>query len=61
MKYQHKCLSPESTIGAEHVKDSDTPECSDNQPLVASVPPVVRKTSWFSCCGLFDVLSGSNR
>ncbi|KAG4958637.1 hypothetical protein JHK87_035270 [Glycine soja] len=45
----------------EHVKDSDTPECSDNQPLVASVPPVVRKTSWLSCCGLFDVLSGSNR
>ncbi|KAG4990940.1 hypothetical protein AAZX31_09G081300 [Glycine max] len=52
---------PESTIDAEHVKDSDTPECSDNQPLVASVPPVVQKTSWLSCCGLFDVLSGSNR
>ncbi|CAJ1975630.1 unnamed protein product [Sphenostylis stenocarpa] len=52
---------PESTIGAEHVKDYDTPECSENQPLVSSAPPVMQKTSWLSCCGLCDVLSGSNR
>ncbi|KAL9314487.1 hypothetical protein ACSQ67_019939 [Phaseolus vulgaris] len=52
---------PESTLGAEHVKDSDAPESSENQPLVSSVPPVMQKTSWLSCCGLFDVLSGSNR
>ncbi|BAT79923.1 hypothetical protein LR48_Vigan1529s000200 [Vigna angularis] len=52
---------PESTLAAEHVKDSDAPESSENQPLVSSVPPVMQKTSWLSCCGLFDVVSGSNR
>ncbi|RDY07943.1 hypothetical protein CR513_07883, partial [Mucuna pruriens] len=52
---------PESTIGAEHVKDSDTPECSEHQPLVASAPRVMQKTSWWSCCGLFEALLGSNR
>ncbi|TKY73010.1 hypothetical protein E2542_SST01757 [Spatholobus suberectus] len=53
---------PESTIGAEHVKDSDTPECSENQPIVASAPHVVQKTSsWLSCCGLFEALLGSSR
>lgn len=52
---------PESTIGAEHVKDSDTAECSENKPSIASTPHVVQKTSWLSCCGLFEALSGSNR
>jgi hypothetical protein len=52
---------PESTNGVEHVKDSNTAECSGNQPPVASAPLIVHKTSWLSCCGLFDVLSGSNR
>ncbi|XP_027330793.1 uncharacterized protein LOC113846565 [Abrus precatorius] len=51
--------TPESAIGAEHVKDSDTPELSENQPLVASAPRVVQKTSWLSCCGLFEVLPGN--
>lgn len=53
--------NPESTNGAEHAKDSETPECSENQPLVASAPHMVQKTSWLSCCGLFEVLSGSSR
>ncbi|GAU49844.1 hypothetical protein TSUD_408130 [Trifolium subterraneum] len=52
---------PESTNGVEHMKDSNTAECSGNQPPVASAPLIVHKTSWLSCCGLFDVLSGSNR
>ncbi|KAI9120445.1 hypothetical protein K1719_007478 [Acacia pycnantha] len=50
---------PESTNTIEHAKDSLIPECSEDQPLVASGPPV-QKTSWLNCCGLFEVL-GSNR
>ncbi|KAL2327458.1 hypothetical protein Fmac_020885 [Flemingia macrophylla] len=52
---------PESTIGAEHVNYSDTPECSENKPIVASAPRVVQKTSLLSCCGLFEALSSSGR
>ncbi|OIW19266.1 hypothetical protein TanjilG_20391 [Lupinus angustifolius] len=50
-----------SSNSAKHIKDSETPEYSENQPLLASAPRTVRKTSWLSCCGLFEVLSGSNR
>ncbi|CAL0327834.1 unnamed protein product [Lupinus luteus] len=46
---------------AQHVDDSDTQECSENQPLVASAPHVVQKASWLNCCGLFEVLTGSGR
>ncbi|KAF7803261.1 hyphally regulated cell wall protein 3 [Senna tora] len=49
--------SPYTTTGQEHVKDSESPESSENQPLIASTPPLVKKTSWLSCCGLFEVLS----
>lgn len=31
------------------------------QPLVAPTPPPVRRTSWLSCCGLFEVFTGSGR
>ncbi|CAJ2633461.1 uncharacterized protein LOC123884107 [Trifolium pratense] len=51
----------QSPNGVEHVKDSNAAECSGNQPPVASAPLRVHKTSWLSCCGLLDVLSGSNR
>ncbi|KAK7318882.1 hypothetical protein RJT34_03589 [Clitoria ternatea] len=51
----------EVTKGAEHIKDSETAECSENQPHGASAPNMVQKTSWLSCCGLFEVLSGANR
>ncbi|KAK4271778.1 hypothetical protein QN277_020419 [Acacia crassicarpa] len=50
---------PESTNAIENARDSLIPECSEDQPLVASGPPV-QKTSWLNCCGLFEVL-GSNR
>ncbi|RDX63809.1 hypothetical protein CR513_57717 [Mucuna pruriens] len=49
------------TNGAEHIKDSKTAERSENQPCVALAPNVVQKTSWLSCCGLFEVVSSSNR
>lgn len=42
-------------------KDPETAEQSENQPHVALAPNVVQKTSWLSCCGLFEVLSSSNR
>jgi len=51
--------TPESTKGVENVKDSNAAESSENQPPVA--PLMVHKTSWLSCCGLFDVLSSSSR
>ncbi|MBA0867997.1 hypothetical protein Goshw_007227 [Gossypium schwendimanii] len=31
------------------------------QPLVAPTPPPVQRTSWLSCCGLFEVFTGSGR
>ncbi|KAE9587630.1 hypothetical protein Lal_00021885 [Lupinus albus] len=46
---------------SQHVDDSDTLECSENQPLVASAPRVIQKASWLNCCGLFEVLTGSSR
>ncbi|XP_010469375.1 PREDICTED: uncharacterized protein LOC104749438 [Camelina sativa] len=41
-------------------KESEVPECSEERSLMPSGPPVVR-TSWLSCCGLFDVMTGSER
>ncbi|XP_010509774.1 PREDICTED: uncharacterized protein LOC104786136 [Camelina sativa] len=41
-------------------KESEVPECSEERSLMPSGPPVVR-TSWLSCCGLFDVMAGSER
>ncbi|KAF8108884.1 hypothetical protein N665_0104s0195 [Sinapis alba] len=39
---------------------SQVPECSEEKSLPPPGPPVTR-TSWFSCCGLFDVMAGSER
>lgn len=47
--------------GADHIKESESPECSDSQPLVASAPQVVQKTSFKSCCGIFDFFTSSDR
>ncbi|OMO93904.1 hypothetical protein CCACVL1_06266 [Corchorus capsularis] len=45
----------------ETTQDSGSPEYTEKQPLVASTPPVVQRTSVFNCCGLFDVFTGSGR
>lgn len=45
----------------EHLNDSEVPKSSDSQPLIASTPRAVQRTSWMNCCGLFEVFSGSNR
>ncbi|XP_004293657.1 PREDICTED: protein SPT2 homolog [Fragaria vesca subsp. vesca] len=46
---------------AGSIKDSEIPEYSESQPLVAPAPRVVEKTSWFGCCGILDVITGSRR
>ncbi|MED6159290.1 hypothetical protein PIB30_040974 [Stylosanthes scabra] len=43
----------------EHSDDSKNPADSENQPLVESML-MMQKTSWWSCCGLFEVLQASN-
>ncbi|XP_059669291.1 uncharacterized protein LOC132314443 [Cornus florida] len=51
----------DTSSGAEHIKDTEVPECSESQPLVDSAPQVVQTTSLKSCCGLFEVFTGSAR
>ncbi|KAG2289362.1 hypothetical protein Bca52824_048966 [Brassica carinata] len=51
---------PETSTDVKSVKESEVPECSQEKSLLLSGPPVVR-TSWLSCCGLFDVMAGSGR
>ncbi|KAL0398389.1 UNVERIFIED_CONTAM: hypothetical protein Sradi_2182200 [Sesamum radiatum] len=46
--------SPTADNGAEHKKDSGV-----TQPLLVPSPHPVHRTSWKSCCGLFEVFSGS--
>ncbi|PSS02965.1 Chitinase [Actinidia chinensis var. chinensis] len=43
------------------VKDSAVTECSDSQTLVVLAPRPVQTTSWTSCCGLFELFTGSSR
>ncbi|KAF8110207.1 hypothetical protein N665_0086s0046 [Sinapis alba] len=50
----------ETSKDVKIVKESEVPECSEEKSLLPSGPPVVR-TSWLSCCGLFDVMAGSGR
>ncbi|XP_010052116.2 uncharacterized protein LOC104440829 [Eucalyptus grandis] len=45
----------------EKAKDFEVCESSEDQPLVAPAPRIVEKTSWMSCCGLFDIFMGSSR
>ncbi|CAK7350303.1 unnamed protein product [Dovyalis caffra] len=47
--------------GGEKSQGTDAPESTENQPLPASAPRVAERTWWMSCCGLFDVFTGSNR
>ncbi|KAK8475518.1 hypothetical protein V6N11_029074 [Hibiscus sabdariffa] len=45
----------------ENTRDSEPHDSTKKQPLVATTPPTVKRTTLLSCCGLFDVLTGSNR
>ncbi|XP_062096706.1 suppressor protein SRP40-like [Humulus lupulus] len=51
----------QTSNGTQGIKTSETPEPTENQPLVSPAPPVVQKASWLSCCGIFDVITGSSR
>ncbi|KAK8608114.1 hypothetical protein V6N13_023545 [Hibiscus sabdariffa] len=46
---------------AEKTRDAEPHDQSNKQPLVAPTPLTVRRASLFSCCGLFDIVTGSNR
>ncbi|XVF25542.1 hypothetical protein REPUB_Repub13aG0221200 [Reevesia pubescens] len=51
----------QSSTVAEKTQDSEPHDYSKKQPLVASTPPLVQRTSFLNCCGLFDVFTGSGR
>ncbi|KAJ6377464.1 hypothetical protein OIU76_026439 [Salix suchowensis] len=53
--------STEIGNGADENKDTDALENTVNQSLLSSASQVAERTSWMSCCGLFDVFKGSNR
>ncbi|KAJ6979371.1 hypothetical protein NC653_027506 [Populus alba x Populus x berolinensis] len=53
--------STETGNGADKNKDTDAHESTENQLHLASAPQVAERTSWMSCCGLFDVFTGTNR
>ncbi|PQQ01600.1 uncharacterized protein Pyn_33200 [Prunus yedoensis var. nudiflora] len=60
--YWNSCTSRAQVSNhAESSKNPDIPEYSEKQPLVAPAPPVPRKISWFSCCGILEVITGSSR
>ncbi|VVA92967.1 unnamed protein product [Arabis nemorensis] len=42
------------------VRESEVPVSSEDKRLLLPGPPAVR-TSWLSCCGLFDAMTGSDR
>ncbi|XP_010478322.1 PREDICTED: E3 ubiquitin-protein ligase rnf213-beta-like [Camelina sativa] len=51
----------ETSKKLESVKKSEVPVSSEEKCLLLPGPPVVRRTSWLSCCGLFDAMTGSDR
>ncbi|XP_039034619.1 uncharacterized protein LOC120170829 [Hibiscus syriacus] len=58
----YSSTSPAETSNvAEKTRDAEPHDDSKMHPLVASTPPTVQRTLLFSCCGLFDVLTSSNR
>ncbi|KAF2551682.1 hypothetical protein F2Q68_00035015 [Brassica cretica] len=44
----------------ESIRKSEVPVSSEDKRLLLTGPPAVR-TSWLSCCGLFDAVTGSDR
>ncbi|KAK9022802.1 hypothetical protein V6N11_003041 [Hibiscus sabdariffa] len=51
--------SAESSTVGDKTQHFESHDHSEKQPLVASTPPMVQRTSVLSCCGLFDVFTGS--
>ncbi|XP_042478794.1 uncharacterized protein LOC122059823 [Macadamia integrifolia] len=46
---------------AELPEEPVIPESSENQPLLGAISSPVERTSWKSCCGIFDVVRSSDR
>ncbi|XP_044496982.1 general transcriptional corepressor trfA-like isoform X1 [Mangifera indica] len=51
----------ETSYSAEYIRDSEIPDSSEKRPFFGSAPQAAERTSWMSCCGLLDVLTGSSR
>ncbi|XP_061948584.1 nucleolin 2-like [Populus nigra] len=51
--------SDETGNGEEKTKYTDAHQSTENKPLLACGPRVAERTLWMSCCGIFDVLTGS--
>ncbi|KAG7598650.1 hypothetical protein ISN44_As06g028780 [Arabidopsis suecica] len=51
----------ETSKKLESVRKSEVPVSPEEKCLLLPGPPVVRKTSFLSCCGLFDAMTGSDR
>ncbi|KAK2662028.1 hypothetical protein Ddye_000602 [Dipteronia dyeriana] len=52
----------EDITGAHEIADKlEISENNGNSPIIFLNQRTIRPTSWRSCCGLFDVLSGSDR
>ncbi|KAE8688246.1 P-glycoprotein 9 isoform 1 [Hibiscus syriacus] len=53
--------SAESSTVVNKTQHFESHDHSEKQPVVASTPPMVQRTSVLSCCGLFDVFNDSGR
>ncbi|CAL1400733.1 unnamed protein product [Linum trigynum] len=54
--------STETDVSAVYAKDTKISESIEKQPLVANnAPRLAQRTSWFSCCGLLDAFTSSDR
>ncbi|CAL9216685.1 unnamed protein product [Arabidopsis halleri] len=51
----------ETSKKVESVRKSEVPVSPEEKRLLLPGPPVVRRTSFLSCCGLFDAMTGSDR
>ncbi|XP_021594576.1 uncharacterized protein LOC110601663 isoform X2 [Manihot esculenta] len=51
----------ETSNDADKAKDTEISRYTESQPLVPPAPQVSQRTSWMSCCGLFEVFTVSNR
>ncbi|KAJ0230308.1 Uncharacterized protein HA466_0308170 [Hirschfeldia incana] len=51
---------PGTSRKVESVRESEAPVSSEEKRLLLPAPQAVR-TSWLSCCGLFDAMTGSDR
>ncbi|CAH8253876.1 unnamed protein product [Arabidopsis lyrata] len=54
-------FAAETNKQVESVRKSEVPVSPEEKRLLLPGPPAVRKTSFLSCCGLFDALTGSDR